>query len=60
MIINMFGIGTFFGLNSAVETLVSQAFGSKEMWLCGLYLQRGRVLVCVIFIPIFILFCYSE
>jgi MATE family multidrug resistance protein len=58
MIVNMFGVGTYFGLNSALETLVSQAYGSNEIWLCGLYLQRGRVINALTFIPMFVLFSY--
>lgn len=38
MILNLFGMGLFYGLNSALETLVSQAYGAKNMALCGLYL----------------------
>ena len=38
MVLNLFGMGLFYGLNSALETLVSQAYGAKNMALCGLYL----------------------
>lgn len=38
MLVNMvcFSIGT--GINGAVDTLVSQAYGDKEYYLCGCYL----------------------
>ena len=32
------------GLNSAQETLTSQAYGSGNVQLCGLYLNRGMVI----------------
>ena len=38
MIINMAGVAPQLGLNSGLETLVSQAKGSRNLELCGLYL----------------------
>jgi Na+-driven multidrug efflux pump len=38
MFIKIFGVGTFFGLNSSVETLVSQAYGAGNLHMCGVYL----------------------
>lgn len=38
MIINMIGVAPQMGLNSGLETLVSQAKGSENLDLCGLYL----------------------
>lgn len=38
MIINMCGVAPFYGLNSALETLVSQAWGAGNKKLCGEYL----------------------
>ena len=38
MLLNMAGVGPQLGLNSGLETLVSQAKGSKNLELCGLYL----------------------
>ena len=39
IIINLVAVGPFTGLNSSLETLVSQAYGAKNMRLCGVYLQ---------------------
>jgi MATE family multidrug resistance protein len=41
-------------LNSALETLVPQAFGAGNLTLCGVYLNGGRLLITVVIIPIFI------
>ena len=38
------------GLNSAQETLTSQAFGSQNYRLCGIYLNRGTVLLTAFYI----------
>jgi len=56
-----FGIGSticnfiFFafaiGLNSALQTLVSQACGAKDLDLCSVYLHRSRLVLVVYFVP---------
>ena len=38
LFINMLGVAIFFGLNGALETLVSQAHGANDKHLCGIYL----------------------
>ena len=49
------------GMNYAIDTLVSQAFGAKRLELCGAYLNRGRLINTVLFIPIvIILFCSKQ
>ena len=40
------------GLNAAQETLTSQAFGAGNLQLCGLYLNRGMLILLAIFIPV--------
>ena len=37
-ILNICGVGPIYGINSALETLVSWANGSGNMSLCGVYL----------------------
>jgi MATE family multidrug resistance protein len=59
MFINMCGVGPYYGLNSALETLVSQAKGANNIELCGVYLQRGRVMAIIFFIPVCIMFVSS-
>lgn len=52
MLVNLFAISTTLGANTAMETLVSQAHGTRNEFLCGLWLNRGRVLLVFIFVPI--------
>ena len=59
MIINMIGIGPYYGLNSGMETLVSQAWGAGRKRLCGMYLQRARVVAMLAFIPMCLIFIIS-
>ena len=52
-----FGYGVFFGLNDALVTLSSQAYGAKEYEICGIYLWRARIVYITAFIlalPIFL------
>jgi multidrug resistance protein, MATE family len=41
MFINISAFALFFGMNAALETLVSQAYGAKNLPLCGVYLWRA-------------------
>ena len=60
MIQNMLGLSIVFGFNGAMETLVSQAYGSDNMKLCGVYLNRSRFVLLVSFIPISLVLFQSE
>ena len=46
----IFVISIMTGLNSAQETLTSQAFGSQNLQLCGAYLNRGRLILTAFFV----------
>ena len=39
------------GLNSAQETLTSQAYGSRNYILCGAYLNRGTFILLAFYVP---------
>jgi len=41
-IMNVCCLSLINGLNGALETLVSQAYGSRNLQLCGEYLNRAR------------------
>jgi Na+-driven multidrug efflux pump len=45
------------GLNSALDTYVSQAAGAKNYILCGVFLNRARFILIAAFIPVTFLFC---
>lgn len=40
------------GINSALETFASQAAGAGNLELCGLYLNRNRVVLAINAIPV--------
>jgi MATE family multidrug resistance protein len=57
---HLLGLSLFIGANSAQETLTSQAFGAGELFRCGTLLNRGRMILVVLFIPITLIFLFSE
>lgn len=52
MIANLAAMSAFMGFSSALDTLQSQAAGSGNLELCGVYLHRARVVMCMLFVPI--------
>ena len=48
------------GTNCAQDTLTSQAYGAGELRRCGVLLNRGRVIIVVLFIPFLLIFQYSK
>lgn len=50
MLLNVFCFAITNGLNSALETLVSQAYGYGRFEVCGTYLYRGRVIVSLLIV----------
>ena len=47
---NLLGLTVIKGINMALETLVSQAAGAGNLELCGVYLNRGRFVMSIIFL----------
>ena len=58
--VNIVCLQPIMGMNGAMETLVSQAYGAKQLRLCGTYLNRGRLINTVIFIPLIVILCFSR
>ena len=57
---NMCGYSIVVGLNGALETLVSQAYGAKDFDRCGLYLNRGRFVLLLTFSIVFCILSHTE
>ena len=60
MVLNLFANGILIGVNTALETFVSQAFGRQNLRECGLYLHRSMFIICCLFIPIAIVTLFSK
>ena len=48
------------GMNGALETLVAQAYGAGQLHLCGVYLNRARVINTVIFVPLLFILLFTK
>ena len=60
MTVNIMGLSLLYGLNGATDTLVSQSYGQKDLKLCGQWLNRGRAVLFVFYIPFIILLLFAE
>jgi len=60
MILNVSTLSILMGLNGAADTLVSQSFGADNMRACGVYLNRGRLVLTISFIPMIFILHYSD
>ena len=58
--LNILCLSIVMGMNGALETLVSQAFGYGNIALSGVYLNRARVIGTLTFIPCAILLMFAE
>ena len=56
----MFSRHIIVGINGALETFVAQAYGQSQLRLCGVYLNRGRFIICAVFVPLIFLLAYSK
>lgn len=48
------------GVNSALGTLVSQAYGRGNLHECGLHLHRAMFLILCLFVPIAVSFFWAD
>ena len=55
MVLNIVCYSILMGVNTALETFVSQAYGRKNLRECGLYLHRAILIIILIFIPLSII-----
>ena len=59
MMMNILPYALMIGVNTALETFVSQAYGRENLQDCGLYLHRAMFVICCLFVPISISFHYA-
>ena len=52
MLLNLLPYALMIGVNTALETLVSQAYGRKDLRECGLFLHRAWFVITCLSIPI--------
>ena len=60
MVMNILPYALMIGVNTALETLCSQAYGRENLQDCGLYLHRAMFVICCLFVPIALSFSFVE
>ncbi len=60
MYMNITCLSVLFGINMNLNTVGSQAFGFGDLRMCGVYLNRARIIMTIIFIPLSILLLQTE
>ena len=48
------------GVNTALETFVSQAYGRENLRDCGLYLHRAILIITLFYIPVAVVFFFMD
>lgn len=52
MLTNVVIFAACLGFNGTIETFIAQSFGAKLKFMCGVQLNRGRLILTLIFIPL--------
>jgi multidrug resistance protein, MATE family len=60
VIVGSFCMAFCFGLNGTLESKVSQSYGAENYEMCGVWLNRGRMINTVLMVPILFLFLSSQ
>jgi MATE family multidrug resistance protein len=60
MFINITTLSVIIGINSTLNTLVSQSFGLQNYKLCGVYFNRARIIMTLVLVPLSILLLNTE
>ena len=60
MTIDVFFLSLILGLNTALQTFISLEFGANDLHKCGVFLNRGRFVCIIAFVPLSALLLNSE
>ena len=59
MLNNIVARSVLYGVTDSLNTFVSQAFGNKDYYMCGVYLNRARVLICIVYVIVVMILQFS-
>jgi MATE family multidrug resistance protein len=57
---NILCFSLIYGFNSSLNTLVPQAFGMKKFKMCGVFHNRARFVMTLLFVPLLITLLCTE
>ena len=60
MLLNVLIFAVSMGLVGTIETFVAWSFGKNEWAMCGVHLNRGRIIVTAYLIPVAVLFFFMD
>jgi MATE family multidrug resistance protein len=60
MLVALTAYSLVIGMNTALETLVSQAYGRQNLRDCGLYLHRSILMIMILLLPLGIALPYTS
>ena len=60
MLLNVLIFAITFGLNGTIESFVAWSFGQNQKAMCGIHLNRARIIVTVYLLPTTILFLLMD
>lgn len=56
----IFGTTVLYGVNSSIETFIPQAIGGGSLELVGIYLNQGRAILVLWYLPLALILCQTE
>lgn len=60
MYMNITCLSLLFGINMTLNTVVAQAFGFGDLRMCGVYMNRARIIVTIVFIILVLLLLQTQ
>ena len=60
MLLNVLIFAVSMGLVGTIESFVAWSYGKNEKAMCGIHLNRGRVIVTAYLIPVTVLFFFMD
>jgi len=60
MYLNIICLSLILGMNSTLNTLLTQAYGYGDFRQCGVYLNRSRIIMTCIFVPLSIFLLHTD
>jgi Na+-driven multidrug efflux pump len=60
MFVNILCLSVIYGLNETLNTFVSQSYGLGDYRMCGVFHNRSRIVMTLIYIPLSVMLSQTE